>query len=98
MRITFKTEDSYLEFHAMAEGMWQNASDDNVSPNGAAGERAVALEMAISATYTDDSLIVYPVSYDIPAGLAAAVSDIVENMQYSTDESEAALAHIEVQS
>jgi len=64
--ITIKREQAHGVFHSMAEGMWEVARDDNVSPDGDEGDRARAYQALIAAT--GSRVVAYPVTYTLPAG------------------------------
>ena len=83
--ITIASGDAHSMFHSMAEGMWEVARDDHVSPTGAAGPRAARLEALIEATPGDDATQ-YPATFTLPAELLADARSVLENVEDSDDE------------
>jgi hypothetical protein len=69
----------------MAEGMWEVARDDNVSPNGDAGPYAALLEQVIMQTpYTEGQA--YPVTYDVAPAIEEAIGNVIENLNDNDEE------------
>lgn len=78
--LTIKTEAAHTAFHSMAEGMWEVARDDNVSPDGDPGIRAGLLERLIGTTPYFDG-VTYPLTFQLPPHIAATAKDVIDNME-----------------